>query len=397
VTPAPPEIGIVVLMGAVVFGLSTDYEVFLLSRMVEARTRGASTAEAVTTGLARTGRVISAAAILLIVVTGAFALSSVTTMRFVGVGMIIALLLDATVVRLLLVPALLKLLGDAAWWAPGPLRRWQERAGLSEYAGEELYPTSLAGEHAVDPPAGVGSALAPATGQPWGASYPAYSAGSLSSSGAFGLGATSTGTPASFGSTALPGSFGGPASSALSGSPASVAERRAARGGAPAAISGSAAVPALPAPRRPLALPPGGEPHLGEAPRSWPRTLADLPTTGTGRPAALGPGKRPTLDPDERLALDPGQRPALGPGERLALGPGQRLALGPGERLALGPGERLALEPGDHPPVRTEPGAVPPNAGEQAWRPGSGDDAPMAGRRPDFFTAGQPQRPTEDN
>ncbi|GIM96768.1 MMPL family transporter [Paractinoplanes toevensis] len=133
VSPAPLEVGIVVLMAAVVFGLSTDYEVFLLSRMVEARIRGASNDDAVTIGLARTGRVISAAALLLIVVTGAFAMSSVTTMRFVGVGMIIALLLDATIVRMLLVPAVLRLLGNAAWWAPGPLRRLQERAGLAEY------------------------------------------------------------------------------------------------------------------------------------------------------------------------------------------------------------------------------------------------------------------------
>ncbi|GIF03771.1 hypothetical protein Asi03nite_13090 [Actinoplanes siamensis] len=137
VTPAPLEAGIVVLMAAVVFGLSTDYEVFLLSRMVEARTRGATTADAVSIGLTRTGRVISAAAILLIVVTGAFALSTVTTMRFVGVGMIVALVLDATVVRMLLVPAVLALLGDAAWWAPGALRRLQERAGLAEHAGEQ--------------------------------------------------------------------------------------------------------------------------------------------------------------------------------------------------------------------------------------------------------------------
>ncbi|WP_305784521.1 MMPL family transporter [Symbioplanes lichenis] len=140
VTPAPPEAGIVVLMAAVVFGLSTDYEVFLLSRMVEARGRGASTEEAVTTGLTRTGRVISAAALLLIVVTGAFALSSVTTMRFVGVGMIVALVLDATVVRMLLVPAVLKLLGNAAWWAPGPLKRLQERAGLAEVSSEPAPP-----------------------------------------------------------------------------------------------------------------------------------------------------------------------------------------------------------------------------------------------------------------
>ncbi|MCO8271429.1 MMPL family transporter [Actinoplanes sp. TRM 88003] len=148
VTPAPLEAGIVVLMAAVVFGLSTDYEVFLLSRMVEARAHGASTNEAVTIGLARTGRVISAAALLLIVVTGAFALSSVTTMRFVGVGMIVALLLDATVVRMLLVPAVLGLMGNAAWWAPASWRRLQERAGLAEHAGEEA-PALTSGRHAV--------------------------------------------------------------------------------------------------------------------------------------------------------------------------------------------------------------------------------------------------------
>ncbi|MFI5934315.1 MMPL family transporter [Actinoplanes sp. NPDC051494] len=154
ITPMPLESGIVVLMAAVVFGLSTDYEVFLLSRMVEARTKGASTTEAVTTGLARTGRVISAAALLLIVVTGAFALSSVTTMRFIGVGMIIALLLDATVVRMLLVPAVLKLLGNAAWWAPGPLKRLQQRAGLTE-TDDDPAPAPT-GRHAAPAPASPG-------------------------------------------------------------------------------------------------------------------------------------------------------------------------------------------------------------------------------------------------
>ncbi|MGW4110665.1 MMPL family transporter [Actinosynnema sp. NPDC004786] len=137
VTPAPLESGIVVLMAAVVFGLSTDYEVFLLSRMVEARGRGASSAEAVTAGLAKTGRVITAAALLLIVVTGAFAFSQITMMRFVGVGMILALALDATVVRMLLVPAVMRMLGDAAWWAPGPMRRIQERMAIHEEAPAE--------------------------------------------------------------------------------------------------------------------------------------------------------------------------------------------------------------------------------------------------------------------
>ncbi|HEV7908254.1 MAG TPA: MMPL family transporter [Pseudonocardiaceae bacterium] len=140
VTPSPLESGVVVLMAAVVFGLSTDYEVFLLSRMVETRGRGASTEEAVTTGLAKTGRVITAAALLLIVVTGAFAFSQIAMMRFVGVGMILALALDATVVRMLLVPAVLKLLGNAAWWAPGPLKRIQERMAIHEGDSEDDLP-----------------------------------------------------------------------------------------------------------------------------------------------------------------------------------------------------------------------------------------------------------------
>ena len=202
VTPAPPEVGIVVLMAAVVFGLSTDYEVFLLSRMVEARTRGASTVEAITTGLARTGRVISAAALLLIVVTGAFALSTVTTMRFVGVGMIIALVLDATVVRMLLVPALIGLLGDAAWWAPRLLRRLQHRAGLSEYAGEELYPTLSHGRHAApdDTPAhasvadGTSSAAASPEAGPSAAPVGAVSAPAPSDTAGRAPGPDDTGT-----------------------------------------------------------------------------------------------------------------------------------------------------------------------------------------------------------
>jgi RND superfamily putative drug exporter len=129
VTPEPVQPGLVVLIGAVVFGLSTDYETFLLSRMVEARRQGMATRDAISTGLVATGRTISSAALLLIVVTGAFALSPLATMRFIGVGMIVALLLDATVVRLMLVPAVLRLLGDAAWWAPGSERRGHHAPG----------------------------------------------------------------------------------------------------------------------------------------------------------------------------------------------------------------------------------------------------------------------------
>lgn len=130
VTPAPLEATFVVLILAVVFGLSTDYEVFLMSRMVEARAAGATTEEAVRIGAERTGRVVTAAAMLLIVVTGAFTVSGLSIMRFLGVGMILALIIDATVVRMLLVPSLVKLMGEANWWAPAWMRRLHERVGL---------------------------------------------------------------------------------------------------------------------------------------------------------------------------------------------------------------------------------------------------------------------------
>ncbi len=130
VTPAPLEATFVVLILAVVFGLSTDYEVFLMSRMVEARAAGATTEDAVRIGAERTGRVVTAAAMLLIVVTGAFTVSGLSIMRFLGVGMILALIIDATVVRMLLVPSLVTLMGEANWWAPAWMRRVHERVGL---------------------------------------------------------------------------------------------------------------------------------------------------------------------------------------------------------------------------------------------------------------------------
>ncbi|WP_280269777.1 MMPL family transporter [Nocardia wallacei] len=120
VSVGPLSAGMMVLIIAVVFGLSTDYEVFLLSRMAEAQQAGADTAAAVRTGIVKTARVITAAATLLVVITGAFTLSPLTPMRFLGLGMIIALVIDATLVRMLLVPALVKLMGPANWWPGGP-------------------------------------------------------------------------------------------------------------------------------------------------------------------------------------------------------------------------------------------------------------------------------------
>ena len=121
-----------ILMLAILFGLSMDYEVFLLSRVREQYDRTGDNDVAVATGVQKTGRIITSAAVLLAVVIGAFALSGIVFMKMLGIGMLVALLIDATVVRALLVPATMKLLGRANWWAPGPLARWWERHGFRE-------------------------------------------------------------------------------------------------------------------------------------------------------------------------------------------------------------------------------------------------------------------------
>ncbi|MCV7073553.1 MMPL family transporter, partial [Mycobacterium rufum] len=131
-TPQPlmaPMIGLII---AVIWGLSTDYEVFLVSRMVEARARGMSTAEAIRIGTATTGRLITGAALVLAVVAGAFVFSDLVMMKYLAFGLLIALLLDATIIRMFLVPAIMKLLGDDCWWAPRWMKRIQEKLGLGE-------------------------------------------------------------------------------------------------------------------------------------------------------------------------------------------------------------------------------------------------------------------------
>ncbi|MBV5246817.1 MMPL family transporter [Mycolicibacterium sp. PAM1] len=131
-TPQPlmaPMIGLII---AVIWGLSTDYEVFLVSRMVEARERGLSTAEAIRIGTATTGRLITGAALVLAVVAGAFVFSDLVMMKYLAFGLLIALLLDATIIRMFLVPAIMKLLGDDCWWAPRWMKRIQEKLGLGE-------------------------------------------------------------------------------------------------------------------------------------------------------------------------------------------------------------------------------------------------------------------------
>ena len=125
-----------ILMLAILFGLSMDYEVFLLSRIREQWDRTHDNRQAVATGVQKTGRIITSAAVLLAVVIGAFATSGIVFMKMLGVGMLVALLVDATVVRALMVPATMRLLGRWNWWAPGPLRRWWERYGFREEPAE---------------------------------------------------------------------------------------------------------------------------------------------------------------------------------------------------------------------------------------------------------------------
>jgi RND superfamily putative drug exporter len=121
-----------ILLGAMAFGLSTDYAVFLLSRIKEAHDAGMSTDESVAVGLQRTGRIVTAAALLFAVAIGAFATSQITLIKELGVGTALAVLIDATIIRALLVPSLMALLGKWNWWAPRSLRRLHERIGLSE-------------------------------------------------------------------------------------------------------------------------------------------------------------------------------------------------------------------------------------------------------------------------
>jgi RND superfamily putative drug exporter len=118
-----------VLIVVMAFGLALDYEVFLVSRIREEWDRTGDSAESVAVGVQRSAGVISSAALLLLVVVGGFALGDTTLMKMIGIGLLIAIGVDATIVRGLLVPATMRLLGRRAWWAPAPLARWWSRHG----------------------------------------------------------------------------------------------------------------------------------------------------------------------------------------------------------------------------------------------------------------------------
>ncbi len=171
-TPTPLTAPVIGLIIALVFGLSTDYEVFLVSRMVEARERGMSTQEAIRIGTATTGRIITAAALIVAVVAGAFVFSDLVMMKYLAFGLMAALLLDATVVRMFLVPSVMKLLGDDCWWAPRWMRRLQNRIGLGEInLPDERKRPSING-HPGRPPVSAAS-LAAASRAPHDPTHPA--------------------------------------------------------------------------------------------------------------------------------------------------------------------------------------------------------------------------------
>jgi RND superfamily putative drug exporter len=132
----------------IAFGLSMDYEVFLLARIKEIYDETGDNDHSVAEGLQRTGQIITSAALLIGVVFGAFATGAGVEMKALGIGLALAIVLDATVVRTLLVPATMRLMGDWNWWAPGPLRRIHDRFGFHE-------PRSTPRDIVVEPPAGI--------------------------------------------------------------------------------------------------------------------------------------------------------------------------------------------------------------------------------------------------
>lgn len=147
-TPGPLMSPVLVLIVAIIYGLSTDYEIFLVSRMVEARDRGESTDNAIKYGTARTGSIITAAALIMIVVAGAFGFSEIVMMKYIAFGMIAALAIDATIIRMMLVPAVMHLLKEDNWWAPAFIKRAYNKLGHSETQAVVAVPTVARNKHA---------------------------------------------------------------------------------------------------------------------------------------------------------------------------------------------------------------------------------------------------------
>ncbi|HEV7419294.1 MAG TPA: MMPL family transporter [Mycobacterium sp.] len=139
VTPAPLNLSMVVLLCCIAFSLSVDYEIFLISRIKEARDSGLSNNDAIVVGLGRVGRIISSAAVLLTITLLSFA-NGLSFMKMFGIGTALAIVIDATVIRGVVVPAFLRVTGDLNWWAPAPLMWLHARIGLSEAPTDTAIP-----------------------------------------------------------------------------------------------------------------------------------------------------------------------------------------------------------------------------------------------------------------
>ena len=306
-TPQPlmaPMIGLII---AVIYGLSTDYEVFLVSRMVEARGRGMSTAEAIRIGTATTGRLITAAALILAVVAGAFAFSDLVMMKYLAFGLLIALLLDATIIRMFLVPAIMKLLGDDCWWAPRWMRRLQNRMGLGEIdlPDERKRPAVREREEAL---VGAGAPV-PSRPRPRDPTHPAVEGSSRP-------GATTrikqpprANAPSGAGTTRMPAPRGAEASEPPTTRLAMV--KNAVRN---VMHNATASTQRTPRPAPPPATPPAPVPPPTPAPapaparedreiESW---LGELRGTGAGAPPVPPPHSQPSTDATRAI---PVQRP----------------------------------------------------------------------------------------
>jgi putative drug exporter of the RND superfamily len=140
ISPASIDPFVPVLLFCIVFGLSMDYEVLLLSRIKEAYERDGDNRAAVAEGLERSGRLITGAAAIMVVVFAAFAMANVVLIKAIGLGMAIAVAVDATIIRALVVPAVMRLLGRYNWWAPHPLARLHRRLNLGESPAESRQP-----------------------------------------------------------------------------------------------------------------------------------------------------------------------------------------------------------------------------------------------------------------
>jgi RND superfamily putative drug exporter len=149
------NISMPILMFCVLFGLSMDYEVFLISRIKEVWDETGDNARAVAVGLQRTGGIITAAAGLLSIVFLGFVTSDISFIKLLGLGTALAILVDATLIRGVLVPAFMTLAGPANWWAPGPLRRLHDRFGLREAGMGETGPMTPETVAPARTPAGV--------------------------------------------------------------------------------------------------------------------------------------------------------------------------------------------------------------------------------------------------